>query len=194
MGDTRGGPQKRKPVNISEQFIDDLRRLSDAEATTQVLDEKDFPEIKFPIRYNPDKKIGYRRVWNEDEVRKFYENPENVRRTIYCRNINVDELDDWGMFGYTPGFIFIEKSRYKGIRTPADRAASVGLSIAVDRQTGLGVMNHFDFFPKYKFEYVLVKKDSDRKLFELMCDIFSVKKMGESGQKSPLLGSGGKSV
>lgn len=195
MEDKQDQPKKRVPVDISEQLITELDALLEAEARTVILTEKDFPERKFPIRWNPNKEIWYERVWDEGEVRKFYEDPENISRTIYCKEVNVDELDDWGMFGYTPGFVYIEKVNYKGSRTLADKAASLGLVVAVDPKSGLGIMNHFDYFPKHKFDYTLIRRENDPKLYALMCDIFRVRKLeGERVDNNPLLKSGKESV
>ena len=194
------------PVDISGQLIQELERLDETKAKTTKLTEKDFPKKEFPIRPDPNAKgiqadngkwyynwEGYK--WNEKEIREFYKDPENISRTIFCRKMNVDELDDWGMFGYEPGFIYIEEVRYKGEKTLADEAASLGLSVAVDPKTGLGVMNHFDYFPKMKFDYQLIRKSEYPEVFEIMCDIFSHKRIGNQGQESsPLLGSGAESV
>lgn len=192
MEDKRDGPKKKVPVDISDQLINELEALTDAEKTTVKLTERDFPKREFPTKWNPNPDIWYEKEWNEKEIRHFYEDPENVRRTIFCKSINVDETDDWGMFGYTPGFIYIEELNYKGAKTLADKATSLGLSIVVDPKTGLGVMNHFDYFPKHKFEYELIKKSKLPDLFKLMCDIFFHKKISDQEQGSgPLLESGG---
>lgn len=187
------GKTHKIPASISDQLIRELEALNEAEATTTIIGEKDFPERKFPIRYNPNSPkqlVSQRYEWDESEIRKFYEDPENVSRTIFCKQINVDELDDWGMFGYTPGFIYIEKKRYEGERTLADKAAGLGLSIAVDPKTGLGVMNHFDYFPKHKFNYQLIRQSEYPEVFKIMTDIFYKRRVeGSQIPDNPLLGS-----
>jgi hypothetical protein len=175
-------------VDISGQFINELDTLSDAIKSTTVISEKEFKERKFPIKFNYE---THNWEWNEDEVRKFYEDPENVSRTIYCKKLNVDETDDWGMSGFTPGFIFLEKINYKGSKTLADHASSVGLSIGTDPKTGLGIMNHFDYFPKNKFDYRMIRKDGERRLFEVMCDIFTKRKIESSPRDNTRLLSNG---
>lgn len=189
------GMEGKTLVDMSAQMIEELNALSDAVASTSNIAEKKFKERKFPIRYNPKSKAkleSQKYEWNEDEIRKFYEDPENVSRTVYCKSVNVDELDDLGKFGYTPGFIYIEKKRYEGNKTLADQASSVGLSIGVDPGTGLGVMNHFDYFPKHKFDYQLIRQTEYPEVFAIMCDIFTKKKMGDSQKKNTLLLGRGK--
>jgi hypothetical protein len=184
--------KNKVPVDVSQQFIDQLDAISDAEKSTTILSEKDFPERKFPIRYNPKKvdKWGTgTHEWDEKEIKQFYEDPENLARTLYCPQVNIDELDDWGMFGFTPGFIYIEKRNYKGQRTLADKAAGFGLSVAKDHKTGLSVIPHFDYFPKHKYDYQLIRLSEYPAVFKIMCDIFSKKKIETSVEK-PLLNDG----
>jgi hypothetical protein len=175
-------------IDISDQLINELNALDRAEASVVKIDEKKFPKRKMPIKYNPDT-CGF--DWKEEDIRKFFEDPENVSRTIFCNKVNSDLLDDWGIFGYTPGFIFIEEKNYNGNKTLADRAASTGLSIAVDPKTGLGVMSHFDYFPKHKFEYEVIRQKFDPKLFALMADIFTKRRIeSERSNSVPRLGTG----
>jgi hypothetical protein len=95
---------------------------------------------------------------------------------VYCPQINVDLTDDWGMFGFEPGFILIKKVNYKGSRTLADKAAGLGLSMAVDPKSGLGVVAHYDYFPRRKFEHQIIRKSDYKGLFSVMSDIFTRKK------------------
>ena len=84
------------------------------------------------------------------------------------------------MSGYEPGFIYIEGVRYKCASTLADEAATLGLSMATDPGTGLGVMNHFDYFPRHKFDYQLIKKSDYPEVFSIMTDIFTKKNLGDT--------------
>jgi hypothetical protein len=174
------------PVDVSQQLIDQLNIISDTEASTTILSENDFPETKFPIRYNYETKEY---EWNEDEIKKFCVDPENIERTIYCPKVNVDETDDWGMFGFIPGFIYIEKRNYKGQKTLADKAAGLGLSVIKDPKTGLSIIPHFDYFPRHKYDYQLIRQSEYPEVFKIMCDIFSRKKI-ETKSEKPLLNSG----
>ena len=177
------------PVDVSQQLIDQLDAISDAKESTTILSENDFPERKFPIRYNPKSTktwVFEKYEWDEKEIRKFYEDPENIARTVYCPEVNFDQLDDWGMFGFTPSFIYIEKSNYKGRKTLADEAAVLGLSVIKDPKTGLSAIPHFDYFPKMKYNYQLIKKSEYPQVFKIMCDIFSRGKLGTETEK-PLL-------
>lgn len=173
------GMEGKKLVNISAQLIEELDALSEAVKVTTNITEKKFKETKFPLRFN-DKTHRYE--WDDKEIRKFYEDSENASRTIYCREVNVDETDNWGLFGYTPGFLYIERKKYEGVKTLNDQASSVGLSIGVDPKTGLGVMNHFDFFPKHKYGYQMIRRTEYPELFNLMCAIFTKRKIGNTKQ------------
>lgn len=185
------GMEGKKPVDISAQMIEELNVLSDTVASTTNIAERKFKERKFPIRYNPESKARFvsdRYEWNEEEIRKFYEDPENAARTVYCKQMNVDETDDWGMFGYTPGFVYIEKKNYESAKTLADQVSAVGLSIGVDPKTGLGLMKHFDYFPRHKFGYQSIRRTEYPEVFDLMCDIFTKKEIQDSSKaNAPLL-------
>lgn len=177
----------KRIIDLSKQTANEFYALDEAAKSTVQVTEKDFPERRFPMKFNPK---TYKYDWEEGEIRNFYEDPENIPRTIFCREINVDETDGWGMFGYTPGYIYVEKKRYEGSKTYADEAASFGLSMGFDPKTGLGVMNHFDYFPRYKFEYQLIKKSDQPEIYSIMKDIFNKKGFAENSVNKPQLGTG----
>lgn len=179
---------EKRAVDISGQFITELNAIDEASKITKTITEKEFKERKFPLRYNPNSLSEWEHQkyeWSEGEIRKFYEDPENVSRTIYCPSVNVDDTDDWGIFGTTEAFIYIEKLNYKGNKTLADQASSLGLSIKIDPKTGLGVLGHGDYFPRHKFECCKIKKSEYPEIFTLMCDIFTKKEI--KNPPSPLL-------
>lgn len=176
--------KNKKPVDISQQVINELEAIDEADKATIEIKEKDIDERHFPLRWNEEKR-DYE--WDEEEVRAFYEDPANVSRTVYCPEVNVDLLDDWGMFGFEPGFIFIEKVNYKGSVTLADKAASLGLSMAVDPKTGLGVISHYDYFPKRKFDHQIIRKSDYHGLFNVLGDIFTRKRLRDGGDQPKML-------
>jgi len=174
----------RKVVDLSGIILRDLDALEKTEKIVRRFREFRFPEIKFPVNvWRPEK-----REWegHEDEIRRFYEDPKNIERTIFCPKINNDETDDWGMFGFGPGFIFVESRNYRGRKTLTDRMASAGLSLVVDPKTGLGVMPHYDYFPKNKLKHILIRKYDASDLFNLMVDIFSKKRLEDKGSPPAL--------
>lgn len=64
--------------------------------------------------------------------------------------------DDWGMFGYEPGYIFIYGRRYDGKRTLNDamilhRMSITGIRITKDNKITIPIIPNYDFFPRYKF-------------------------------------------
>ncbi len=154
--------------NLGQQFLNELNAISETEKETREIVEKDFPDRKFPLGQG------------EEIIRKFYEDESNISRTIFCPEINVDEIDDWGMFGYTPGFIYIESKRYEGSRTLADEASLLGLSTATS-PSGISLISHFDYFPKYEFNYQLIRKSHYPADFEILLKMFGVKRL-EGGE------------
>lgn len=53
----------------------------------------------------------------------FEEHPDALDRVIICPKINIDSLDDWGMFGHEPGYLFIVGKSYREKRVIADEIA-----------------------------------------------------------------------
>lgn len=91
-------------------------------------------------------------------VRAFLTREVMASRLLFCPSINNDMTDDWGMFGYSPGFIFLS-ARIKDFETtPATELWERGQIDAVIEIGGtlLRAIPHFDFFPKGMFEYSLI--------------------------------------
>jgi hypothetical protein len=168
---------KKELVDTSESLIAELEQLREAEMKRVVLEDSNLQKKEFP-----DVKIE---DWRE-QIEEFYADPENISRTIVCPNINNDLTDDWGMFGYGPGFIYVTGQNYTGETTINDRRSSLGLSIATDPKTGLGFMKHFDDFPRKKYSQRIIQKHDEPELFKLMCDIFNKKSLETSNQKPSL--------
>ncbi len=176
---------KASSMDWPDQLIKQLDALNEAELSTRVI-EKKIKERKFPLRWNNELKLY---EWSEGEIKDFYDDPENIRRTIYCQSVNIDETDGWGMFGYTPGFIYIERRNYKGSKTFADRFSALGLSVGVEPITGLSIMSHFDYFPRQKFDYRIIKKTENPEIFAVMCNVFNnkIKSDLSDGKTLPLI-------
>jgi hypothetical protein len=123
--------------------------------------EFDFPFLKIPNGRPADDRERY---WlsdsNEpsaDELGAFFrDTPGAAERLIVCNQINVDLTDDWGMFGYEPGFLFVCGKNYTGASTFNDATfmteLAAGPSITTESGGSIPVLNHYDSFPRTKFD------------------------------------------
>lgn len=106
----------------------------------------------------------------EEELKEFF-TPENIQRLIYCPQINIDELDGWGMFGYEPGYIFINKRHYEGIRNLNDQLMFEGKR-GDTKSTRSGhkilTISHYDHFPQGKFAKQLLTLSRTPKTFAFL--------------------------
>ncbi|MDD2225460.1 MAG: hypothetical protein PHP97_04870 [Candidatus Shapirobacteria bacterium] len=115
---------------------------------------------EFPLVYKP---------VTEEKIEEFF-TPEMISRLVYCSNINVDLLDDWGARGYEPGFIFVKKSNYKGIKSLNDEDMMEGhVFDTFTTESGIDIMklknDHFDFFPRNKFSFEKISATENPEMF-----------------------------
>jgi hypothetical protein len=104
------------------------------------------------------KVINEERKVTEKELKEFF-TQGNIKRLIYCPKINIDETDDLGMFGYEPGYIFVNKRNYMGEHNLADTMMFEGVGsemLETKSEHKVQVLSHYDFFPKNKFEKQLL--------------------------------------
>ena len=115
------------------------------------------PYLKIPNGYPEDDKM--RRVLNaenepSEEVLKEFFTPDAVQRLVYCPQINRDMTDDWGMFGYEPGYLFVCGRNYEGAHTLADEGVLKAITTEmIKTASGVELMTipHYDYFPRHKF-------------------------------------------
>lgn len=129
--------------------------------------EFDFPYLKIPNGFPDDEPDRYAisYVWNNEPTTEtldtfFKERPEATERLIYCPQINVDETDGWGMFGYEPGYLFLVSKLYTGKRTLADETFLRNvMSNPLETPSGITIMqlSHYDFFPVHKYRAQVLK-------------------------------------
>ena len=184
----KGTPRKDyQPVNASEQFLKELEATLQAESATEKYEERDFSDKDFPLNWA---QMNGKEKWSKEDLEKFYEDPANRSRTIFSPQMNNDITDDWGMFGYGPGFVYISGRRYEGSKTLADKAALLGLSLISDPKTGLGLLKHNDYLPRDKYKLTRITRYEFPKVFNAMCEIFARKKFeAEKGSDRPRLES-----
>ena len=131
--------------------------------------------LKIPNGYPEDDKIhtvlDAGNEPSEEVLRKFF-TPEVIQRLAYCPKINRDETDDWGMFGYEPGYIFVCGTAYEGARSFNDQAALIGKRGDDKIKTASGVeiytIPHYDFFPRRKFINQKVTAERTPKTFAFL--------------------------
>lgn len=120
--------------------------------------EMPLPYLKIPNGYPKDDRmhtvLDAKNEPSEEVLKEFFTS-EVIQRLAYCPQINRDETDDWGMFGYEPGYIFVCGTNYEGTRNFNDLAALSGKTGSDKLKTASGVeiyaVPHFDFFPRKKF-------------------------------------------
>ncbi|MDP4010063.1 MAG: hypothetical protein Q8P53_03730 [Candidatus Shapirobacteria bacterium] len=126
--------------------------ISSAEAEESV--EYDLPYAYIPSG-DPEKPLYERTTEpSEEELKRFF-TPEMISRLVKCPQIKVDETDDWGMFGYEPGYFFVCESRYKGAKRFNDKDLLIGRSLrSATTSTGYSIteIQHADSFPRDKFD------------------------------------------
>jgi len=184
----KGTPRKDyQPDNASEQFLRELEATLQAESAMEKYEEREFSDKDFPLNWS---QMNGKEEWSKKDLENFYEDPANRSRTIFSPNMNNDVTDDWGMFGYGPGFIYISGRTYEGSKTLADKAALLGQSLIIDPKTGLGILKHNDYFPKDKYKSVLIRRYEFPRVFDTMCEIFARRKFeAQKGRDRPRLES-----
>ena len=158
--------------------------MSQEDHTQPSRESHNTPEIDIPKLEIPH--LTYGQDWDEPtdtELDGFFgEHPDAWERVIACPQINRDSLDDWGIYGYLPGFIYVKGVKYKGAKSLNDMAflgrqqgedvdsdpvlASAGFK---HRRTALGqnmwTIDHYDFFPRYKLDGVTITSESHPSTF-----------------------------
>lgn len=95
---------------------------------------------------------------SDEEMKDFFTPDIVSKRLIYCQKINIDQTDDWGMFGYEEGFIFIETLRRTGEHCFNDSCWNSGESVRESKEYDILEIPHYDFFPRAKFDFVIITK------------------------------------
>ena len=138
-------------------------------------EEYDIPFLKIPNGCPIDDEIrtelNREHEPSEEELKKFF-TPEVLQRIIYCPKINIDLTDDFGMFGYEPGYIFVCKSRHKGFQSFSDQFFLEGRTtqntIATKEGVEILVVPHYDVFPRAKFQSQTITQRRTPKTFEFL--------------------------
>ncbi|MFA6184854.1 MAG: hypothetical protein WCT51_03095 [Candidatus Shapirobacteria bacterium] len=136
--------------------------------------EYDLPYIHIPNGYPENDQIhtviNQKNEPIKEELKEFF-TPEMVSRLIKCPKINIDETDDWGMFGYEPGYFFICGIKYKGDKTLNDMALLNGMTLKNSTtKTGYEIteISHADSFPRNKYIYQTITVEKTPKTFTFL--------------------------
>lgn len=114
---------------------------------------------------------------DDPEVLRAFFTPEIVqKRLIYCPQINNDLTDDWGMFGYSQGFIYIIEKRHNDTTTFNEDMWQLGRT---DKGLELGdhfmrYIPHYDFFPRTMFNANIIREEVDRRVFSAFCEALNI--------------------
>ena len=121
--------------------------------------------VETPISplYSPEEDWGYtdengkvvreKKKPTENELKEFF-TPENIQRLVYCPRVNIAERDGWGIFGYEPGYIFVNERNYEGMRSLNDHVMIKGKGFDKKvTKSGHEILTvpHYDDFPQNKF-------------------------------------------
>lgn len=118
-------------------------RYFDAFPSVMCIDRGRFPKMEFPAKYV----AGTQKYeYQENEVRKFYKNPQNVRRTIFVQNVPNDVTDARNIFGSGPVFIFIESVKPDVSDNP-DVSSNKFIPVSINSEIGLVAIPDLESFP-----------------------------------------------
>ncbi len=159
--------------NTPEQHAPDVSQA--LSVLSEAAMELPLPFLKILNGYPEDDKmrtvLDARNEPSEEVLREFF-TPEVIQRLAYCPQINRDETDDWGMFGYEPGYIFVCGTAYEGARSFNDQAVLMGKRGDDKIKTASGVeiyvIPHYDFFPRHKFINQKVTAERTPKTFAFL--------------------------
>lgn len=90
---------------------------------------------------------------SEDALLAFF-TQEMIRRLVVCPQINIDLIDDWERFGHEPGYFFICKRNYKGVKRLSDLGILKGNAIRyITMPNGQKLMwaPNWATYPHYKY-------------------------------------------
>ncbi|MEI8067402.1 MAG: hypothetical protein WCG91_00425 [Candidatus Shapirobacteria bacterium] len=129
--------------------------------------EYDIPYIQLP-QGDQSGEMGHNEASSE-QLKEFF-TPEMISRLVYCPQINVDQTDNWGSYGYEPGYIFVNSSNYKGAQTfNDDEMLHAETFDSFTTKNGFNVLklvkDHYDFFPQAKFNTQIITAEKYPKTF-----------------------------
>ncbi len=144
------------------------------------------PFLKIPNGYDPADE-GRRDLWRdrdseltEEELRAFFTREVIETRLIACAQMNRDETDDWGIYGYEPGFIFIQKGEVfqRQPQTINEKEWASGRTLTLHETRGgynVPTMGHKDLFPRSAGELMVqeIRESNTPKTYKFLCTLLT---------------------
>jgi hypothetical protein len=142
------------------------------------------PYLELPVRVEPaewDPSWGPKSLTPENEPTReqldafFKDSPDAPGRVVFCSEINNDLTDDWGHFGYSPGFIFVCGARYGQARTLSDHTFLENIShqqIVTPSGHTVPVLAHYDFFPRDGLRHQIINPKRTPATFEYLTELY----------------------
>lgn len=142
------------------------------------------PYLELPVRVEPPEwhpSWGPKSLTAQNEPTReqldafFRDNPEAPGRVLFCSEINNDLTDDWGHFGYSPGFIFICGARYGEARTLSDHTFLENIShqqIVTPSGHTVPVLAHYDLFPRGGLRHQIVNPQRAPVTFAYLTELY----------------------
>lgn len=88
-----------------------------------------------------------------------------------CPQINKDLLDDWGLYGYEPGFIFVVGNYENPPNTRAAEMWATQQLLNWDPVEKLPIMGHYDFFPKLSLKHQIITPTETPRTFAYLYEL-----------------------
>jgi len=170
--------------SFNEQFLEELANAQAAVAVGIEVKEFDLPFLKIPNSWPADDTVHI--ILSEDNepaeaiLQGFFSPIVVSQRLILCPKINRDMTDDWGMFGFEPGFIFVCGLAREGERCFNDFFWKTNQSLSWDPVTRLPILPHYDYFPRRKFHSQEITQERTPRTFTFLFQL--VKQRRVSGK------------
>ncbi len=158
--------------SYNEQFLEELANAQAAVAAGIEVKEFDLPFLKIPNGWPADDKV--RIVLSKDNepteaaLHEFFTSEVMSQRLILCPEINRDMTDDWGIFGFEPGFIFVCSLAHEGEHCFNDFFWKTNQSLSWDPVTKLPILPHYDCFPRRKFHSQEITQERTPRTFAFL--------------------------
>lgn len=152
---------KLKAIKETLEEEDAVLDLKEKDFDYQGDDEECYPSfIEFPWTTND--------VPSEEEMRIFFTAEIILERLFFCPNINRDMTDDWGIFGYEEGFIFVEGALHNSVQCLNDLAWREGGQLKESTDYTVPELLHYDFFPRNKFSSIAITESRHLTVFQFL--------------------------
>jgi hypothetical protein len=116
------------------------------------------------------------RTGSDEEIKSALTDELIHRRLIYCPRISRDMLDDWGLFGCCPGFIYVVSRVHNSTDTLNEdmwQQAKTSKGIEVG-QHFLQALPHWDSFPSTMFKYEIIRSENESEEYRKLISVLEI--------------------